>query len=162
LCDGTNGTPDLRDRFVVGAGSTYAVNATGGVNTVTLAEAQLPAHTHSFSATTTAAGSHSHTTGSAGNHAHNFFHGARNVGGSTPGGYGDSFFGSPISAPDAGGVTETRTRGDMVQAAGAHTHTVSTAPDHTHTVSGFTGNVGGTAAHENRPPYLALAYIMRA
>ena len=30
LCDGSNGTPDLRNRFVVGAGSTYAVGATGG------------------------------------------------------------------------------------------------------------------------------------
>lgn len=30
LCDGTSGTPDLRDRFVVGAGSSYAVAATGG------------------------------------------------------------------------------------------------------------------------------------
>ena len=30
LCDGTNNTPNLRDRFIVGAGTTYAVNATGG------------------------------------------------------------------------------------------------------------------------------------
>jgi hypothetical protein len=30
ICDGTNSTPDLRDRFVVGAGSSYAVAATGG------------------------------------------------------------------------------------------------------------------------------------
>ena len=30
LCDGTNGSPDLRDKFVVGAGSTYAVDDTGG------------------------------------------------------------------------------------------------------------------------------------
>ena len=30
LCNGQNGTPDLRDRFVVGAGSTYAVAAKGG------------------------------------------------------------------------------------------------------------------------------------
>lgn len=30
VCDGTNGTPDLRDRFVIGAGSTYAVDDTGG------------------------------------------------------------------------------------------------------------------------------------
>lgn len=30
LCDGQNGTPDLRDMFVVGAGSTYAVDDTGG------------------------------------------------------------------------------------------------------------------------------------
>lgn len=30
ICDGTNSTPDLRDRFIVGAGSTYAVDDTGG------------------------------------------------------------------------------------------------------------------------------------
>ena len=30
ICDGTNGTPDLRDRFVVGAGNTFAVGNTGG------------------------------------------------------------------------------------------------------------------------------------
>ena len=30
ICDGTNGTPDLRDRFVVGSGNTYAVGNTGG------------------------------------------------------------------------------------------------------------------------------------
>lgn len=30
LCDGTQGTPDLRDKFVVGAGDSYAVGAAGG------------------------------------------------------------------------------------------------------------------------------------
>ena len=30
LCDGNNSTPDLRNRFLVGAGDTYAVDATGG------------------------------------------------------------------------------------------------------------------------------------
>jgi len=30
ICDGTNGTPDLRDRFIIGAGNTYAVDASGG------------------------------------------------------------------------------------------------------------------------------------
>jgi hypothetical protein len=30
LCDGTQGTPDLRDKFVVGAGDTYPVADTGG------------------------------------------------------------------------------------------------------------------------------------
>ena len=34
LCNGSNGTPNLRDRFVVGAGSSYAVNAQGGSNTI--------------------------------------------------------------------------------------------------------------------------------
>jgi hypothetical protein len=53
LCNGSNGTPDLRDRFVVGAGSTYAVNATGGS-----ADAVVVTHTHA--ATVTDPG-HSHT-----------------------------------------------------------------------------------------------------
>ena len=35
LCNGANSTPDLRDRFVVGAGSSYAVGNTGGANTRT-------------------------------------------------------------------------------------------------------------------------------
>ena len=30
LCDGTNGTPNLRDKFVVGAGDDYALGETGG------------------------------------------------------------------------------------------------------------------------------------
>lgn len=38
ICDGNNGTPDLRDRFILGAGSTYAVDETGGALT----------HTHTF------------------------------------------------------------------------------------------------------------------
>ena len=58
LCDGTNGTPDLRDRFVIAAGSSYAVGATGGVATNTLTTNELPAHTHT--ATVTDPG-HSHT-----------------------------------------------------------------------------------------------------
>ena len=42
LCNGSNGTPDLRNRFIVGAGSTYAVGATGGS-----ADAVVVSHTHS-------------------------------------------------------------------------------------------------------------------
>jgi hypothetical protein len=57
LCNGTSGTPDLRNRFIVGAGSTYAVAATGGS-----ADAIVVSHTH----TVTDSG-HSHTTGTTGN-----------------------------------------------------------------------------------------------
>jgi hypothetical protein len=42
LCNGSNGTPDLRNRFVVGAGSTYAVDATGGS-----ADSVVVTHSHS-------------------------------------------------------------------------------------------------------------------
>jgi hypothetical protein len=53
LCNGSNSTPDLRNRFVVGAGSTYAVADTGGS-----ANAVVVSHTHT--ATVTDPG-HSHT-----------------------------------------------------------------------------------------------------
>jgi hypothetical protein len=53
LCNGASSTPDLRNRFVVGAGSTYAVGATGGS-----ADAVVVSHTHT--ATVTDAG-HFHT-----------------------------------------------------------------------------------------------------
>lgn len=46
LCNGLNGTPDLRDKFLVGAGSTYAVGATGGS-----ADATLVSHTHTATVT---------------------------------------------------------------------------------------------------------------
>jgi microcystin-dependent protein len=61
LCDGANGTPDLRDRFIIGAGSTYAVAATGGATSVTLVTNNLPAHTHTATSTVTDPG-HLHTT----------------------------------------------------------------------------------------------------
>jgi hypothetical protein len=46
LCDGTNSTPDLRNRFVVAAGSTYAVGSTGGS-----ADAIVVTHTHTATVT---------------------------------------------------------------------------------------------------------------
>lgn len=54
LCDGTNSTPDLRNRFIVGAGSTYAVGVTGGS-----ANATLVSHTHTASVVDPG---HTHTT----------------------------------------------------------------------------------------------------
>ena len=55
LCDGSNSTPDLRNRFVVGATSTYAVGATGGS-----ADAIVVSHTHTATSTVTDSG-HQHT-----------------------------------------------------------------------------------------------------
>jgi len=49
LCDGNNGTPDLRDRFVVGAGDTYAPQDTGGVDQTTIAVSDT-GHIHDVSA----------------------------------------------------------------------------------------------------------------
>jgi hypothetical protein len=57
LCDGTNGTPDLRNRFIVGAGSTYSVGGNGGS-----ADAITVTHTHTATTTTTDTG-HTHSIG---------------------------------------------------------------------------------------------------
>ena len=48
LCDGNNSTPDLRDRFVVGAGNSYSVGDNGGADSVTLTVSQMPSHTHTL------------------------------------------------------------------------------------------------------------------
>ena len=48
LCDGTNSTPDLRDRFIIGAGNTYSVNQTGGT-----ADSIVVSHTHTATSTST-------------------------------------------------------------------------------------------------------------
>jgi hypothetical protein len=55
LCDGNNGTPDLRNRFLVGAGDAYSVNQTGGS-----ADAIVVTHTHTATSVVTDPG-HLHT-----------------------------------------------------------------------------------------------------
>ena len=59
LCDGTSGTPDLRDCFVYGAGGSVALGVTGGNNYNTLSTTAAGGHFHY--ANTTNAGIHSHT-----------------------------------------------------------------------------------------------------
>jgi len=54
LCDGTNGTPNLKNRFIVGAGDAYAKGDTGGS-----ADAVVVAHSHTGSTNTT--GNHRHS-----------------------------------------------------------------------------------------------------
>jgi hypothetical protein len=68
ICDGNNGTPDLYNRFIVGAGSSYAVDATGGSSSITLSTSNLPGHTHSTGNHSHGVNSHAH---SIANHSHN-------------------------------------------------------------------------------------------
>jgi hypothetical protein len=74
ICDGSNSTPDLRNRFIVGAGSTYSVAGTGGT-----ADAIVVSHTHT--ATVTDPG-HLHTTELSGTSGGSAF--GRTGGSSTP------------------------------------------------------------------------------
>jgi hypothetical protein len=187
LCDGSNGTPDLRGQFVVGAGGTYTPGNTGGSGTVTLSISNLPGHTHSFtgSGVTGAGGAHSHTASTAVSdtgHIHivtdpGHYH-------IMPGddqlafanGYGGwtatSAAGFPydaISNHGGGGQlwrTTSSTTGITIAAGQANlvgSTTVSTASDHTHTVSvtGTTQSTGTGSAINTLPPYYALCYIQK-
>lgn len=48
LCNGQNGTPDLRDRFIVGTGSFHAHQSTGGKTHHVLTVDEMPAHSHTI------------------------------------------------------------------------------------------------------------------
>lgn len=102
ICDGAGGTVNLVDKFVVGAGSTYAVGATGGAlqhKHSIAATASGGSHNHSFSGTT---GSPSGTTSvqvtgtsvASSGHTHTFSGSTANGGSHTHGipdtGYTDS------------------------------------------------------------------------
>ena len=55
ICDGTNGTPDLRNSFVLGAGNSYTVGQTGGST-----DSIVVSHTHTATSVVTDPG-HTHT-----------------------------------------------------------------------------------------------------
>jgi microcystin-dependent protein len=182
FCNGTSGTPDLRDRFVVGAGTTYAVGDTGGANSVTLDATMIPSHTHSVSAsgTTAASGDHTHTfsgtsSGQSVGHTHTatvtdpgHWHQIGNSNGVGASNAGKDLMGTTFNSPQyiasaTTGITVSNGSNSV-----DHTHTysgttsaVSTTHTHTVTVTGTSGSTGGGLAHENRPPYYALAYIMK-
>lgn len=109
LCNGqtSNGikTPNLADRFIVGAGNQYSVGNTGGYDAVTLTTDQMPSHSHSMSVRVTGySGSRSSIWEVYGDEANGYVAGWRGLG---------------------------------------------------------TSSAGGGKAHENRPPYYALCFIMR-
>lgn len=60
LCDGTNGTPDLRGRFILGASASHSVGTTGGEETHTLTESELPKVTVNSTGATNTNGNHTH------------------------------------------------------------------------------------------------------
>jgi len=150
LCDGTSGTPDLRGRFIVGAGGTYAQGATGGADTVTLTTAQIPGHTHTGPSHTHGSGTLS--TGSNGSHIHNDI--TRRTRAEVTHGHTTTKTG--VAAPPT-----DHTGNDTINtgSAGSHTHSISGSTASAGT--GNTGSTGGGGSHENRPPYYALAYVMR-
>ena len=136
LCNGLNGTPDLRNSFVLGAGNTYAVGTTGGST-----DAIVPSHTHSATSSSSASSSSSATVTDPGH-----FHSANSQvsGLYITGGAGNISY--------IAGSTGTATTGITV---GVSTSTsVST--------STTVATAGVNVTNANMPPYYALAFIMKS
>jgi len=168
ICDGSNGTPDLRARFIVGAGngsgagnSNYSVNNTGGAEFVTLTESQIPSHNHSFSGSS----SHSHTIN---NHTHSFSgSGSSSHGHSLRTGQSDDSDDQSVRFVDdsSGFVNRSNLVNDATVTISISGNTGNPSDRGTNSqnvsISGNTGNKGGGNSHENRPPYYALMFIMK-
>ena len=157
ICDGNNSTPDLRNRFVIGAGSggSYSPNDTGGSADATLVSHSHTVNNHSHSFSSSHNHSFSGSTSNPGNHNHS--HTRAN---ST----NDEYQGVPIGSNGSIGPTFGNfTTGN----AGSHTHTFSGTTGNG-TASGTTGNSnpgtnsqGSSATNKNLPPYYALCFIMK-
>lgn len=181
LCDGTNGTPDLSDCFIVSVkNSTTDPGTRGGSNTLTIKTSNLPSHSHTF-----AGNSHRHTIPS---HSHSM------SGSTSTSVYEHAHsvqFHNPLFGTDATtfysiwakhdgtenkkapGVRETDT---LVLSFGTNTDTRRYTHGHSisgdtgsggggqtssEAVSGSIGNTGGGEPVDNRPKYYALALIMK-
>jgi microcystin-dependent protein len=189
--DGKNfQTPNLLNNFIVAAGDTYRVDATGGVNSVTLSLPQIPSHTHTITdpghnhgvtdpghTHSGSSAAHNHTLTDPGhNHtvtntmalnknipyAH-FIDDTLNV---------DS--GSGNDVPDTwtqqeivltGSVSLASSQTGITVASATTTVTVASAYTGVTTNSNTTGitavNAGGGESHENRPPYYALLFAIK-
>lgn len=164
VCNGANGTPNMQDRFVVGAGGSYAQKTFGPqvpgqpptttndtlslqFSSVRLDVTEMPTHTHDYTEPNNGTG-HSHTYTEGDGHTH---------------------------GPSDGFVTEIK-RFKYGGGSGFDSEDVATQEDPTKTKvekakigisidRSTTGIVikdkGNSQKHENRPPYIALGYIMR-
>ena len=111
LCDGTNNTPDLRNRFIVGSGGDYSIGNTGGESSHTLTLNEMPSHKHDFYA------------------------------------YSN---------------TSTTSRFDYLETdTGSNPVKIVTGRVARNSSSDMLSSVGGGQPFENRPPYYALAFIMK-
>ena len=136
LCDGTQETPDLRSRFIIGADADATINGvvlpttsvTGAATTTGGSkDATLVSHQHS-------AGSYSAVSDGAHTHTYNFRE--------------NSF-------------SRTDNDEDHSRNTGSAQYTTSSDGSHTHSISGSSSTEGSSATNANLPPYYALCYIMK-
>lgn len=141
LCDGTNETPDLRDKFIVGAGNSYNTQTEGGSTTKTIGINNMPNHNHG------GGGSGDTGAGNAqiqdGGHSHTFYQGTANQSGESTPCY------SPVGSNGSG------EQGTNLATTGVYDS------GHTHPVTVTINAEGGGEPLDILPPFFALAYIMK-
>lgn len=153
VCDGTNGTPDLRDRFIVAAGPTYPADSTGGVAT------------HSHTVTVDNGGAHSHTGTTSAEAltiaqmpAHTHYNGVTDSGGSSNLFNHGAVAASPTTTNSIDGNTADGTLEGTTTSTGSgdthdHTLAIDSGGAHNHTAS--------SSVVSNVPPFYSLAFVMR-
>jgi hypothetical protein len=155
LCNGANGTPNLQDRFILGAGNTRPPGEVGGA----------------FAFTTTVNGAHDHsaTIEPSGSHAHNIFvngH-ALTLDQIPPHSHtirtGGNGSGNPVTTSGSANAYNTSVVGGNGTAANPHSHGASSDAQgsHSHLATVLT-NGNHTHTVDCVPPYYALCFIMRA
>ena len=169
----------IKDVFLLSAGTTYTAGNTGGASTVTLTTSQIPSHTHGLNNHTHSVGAHSHGLNS---HTHTYSKSATTSGSTTL-----TIDQIPSHAHNIGrsGLYNSAGYGGFSQSTGnaepfstgstgggkGHTHSITLSSVNTGAASGSTanstvfntgGNSGNTTAtgngssHNNMPPYLVV------
>jgi hypothetical protein len=157
LCNGDGGTPDLRNRFIVGSGDSYGQNSTGGAASQSAGVsgaggAVSAADTGSTSLDADFAPAHSHRVygwlgvGSDGEH-------------DALGWPGTGISGQRGAQPSGGSFGYTAVNGSGNQLIEENSAGAGSSA-HTHTIPGISAHTHSTPAVATIPPYHALAYIM--
>jgi microcystin-dependent protein len=140
-------TPDMRGRFPIGDNATLTLLGTGG--SLTIAEGNLPSHSHTFSATSGAMNQNASPS-----------HSITDPGHSHTVDTSDTFSGSTVGLAEPGAFVITTDEPNVVNTA---TTGISIAPHdiaHTHTVSGTTGTGSGSGT-DYYQPHLVVNYIIK-
>lgn len=148
LCDGTKGTPDLRNRFLVGAGSNYALGDTGGEDQVTLTGTQIGNHYHYWA---------DHNSGS--DDSGSFYLPVVHFFASKSKYWSNvDLISSSVLYPS--GLKCSATLSSNLN--GPHSSNLSSSVSYSSTfITSLAVGTDAQEAHENRPPYYALYYIMK-